>query len=310
VLSRVADALYWTGRYLERAAHGSRILHVTSHRLLDAQVDDPQGAWEEVLRSLGARALFEEHFEALDAAGVTQFVLRHPENPNAVEACIVRARENARSARDQISSDMWEHLNSLSLHIRGAGLRHQHDLFLRVQRASHAFLGATEATMSRGEGYEFLQLGTHLERADGTVRTLAAQQALTGDGEPAWSDLVALLKSCNAFEPFGKAHPEIAAGSVVESLLLDRALPHSALHCLFRCRDAANQIGGSDRPGRALGHLCADLEYAELPEASALPAFLKQLGVRIDGAAATVVAAYFETSALVTAPYAMSAEQQ
>ena len=117
MLSRVAEALYWTGRYIERAEDTSRLLHVNFHGLLDADLPDRGRAWRELILLLGREDVFREHFDDYTAQAVTEFMLWHPANPDAVTACVARARENARGVREQISSEMWEHLNRLHLQV-------------------------------------------------------------------------------------------------------------------------------------------------------------------------------------------------
>src|SRR5258705_9075759 len=111
MLSRVADSLYWTARYIERAEDTSRLLHVNFHGLLDANVPDRGRAWRELLLISGGDALFLQHFPAYTAQSVAQFILWHPENPDAVAACVSRARENARGAREQSSPEIREGVN-------------------------------------------------------------------------------------------------------------------------------------------------------------------------------------------------------
>ena len=115
-------------------------------------------------------------------ASVAEFLLWHAENPNAVASCVAHARENARSVREQISSEMWEHLNRLYFYLtqdvdRASVMRGPYDLFQRVRDGSQAFQGITAATMNHGEGYEFIQLGRYLERAAMTVRVLGVRHA-------------------------------------------------------------------------------------------------------------------------------------
>src|SRR5262245_49578053 len=110
MLSRVADALYWMSRYVERAEDITRILTVNFHTLLDAKTEDAQ-AWSSIIAITGDEESFSRHFEEYNARNVSEFLLWHPANPNAVTTCITLARENARSVREQVSSEMWEHLN-------------------------------------------------------------------------------------------------------------------------------------------------------------------------------------------------------
>ena len=138
MLSRVAESLYWTARYLERAEDVTRLLDVNFHALLDAQGHDRGDAWPRIVRLLGDSESFSEHFDEATAESVGEWVLWHEGNPNAVISCVTLARENARSVREQISGEMWEAINKLFLLVRGANRR--------LSRAGHTSSSSNFAT--------------------------------------------------------------------------------------------------------------------------------------------------------------------
>ncbi len=321
MLSRVAESLYWTGRYIERAEDTSRLLHVNFHGLLDADLPDRGRAWRELILLLGLDDVFREHFTDYTAQTVTEFMLWHPANPDAVTACVARARENARGAREQISSEMWEHLNRLHLRVTRirptAVLASPHDFFVRIREGSHAFQGVMKATLPRGEAYEFLELGAHLERADSTARLLsAAVPGLTAVVPAPVSNarLSNLLKSCGAFEAFRKqeSDDEFRPERVVAFLLLERRLPRAVCFCLERSLEQIRAISGEAlRPERAIGRVFAELAFTEL---YALDATAEQLLRRVQfgiaDAADEIAAGYFTTRTVPPGPYAQQQQQQ
>ena len=212
---------------------------------------------------IGRDDVFREHFAEYTAQTVTEFMLWHPANPDAVTACVARARENARGVREQISSEMWEHLNRLHLLVSRtrptAVLASPHEFFVRIREGSHAFQGVMKATLPRGEAYEFLELGAHLERADATARLLAVKVPGLTAAEPAsvthaW--LSNLLKSCGAFEAFRKQEsdelradrggrvPAARAAAAAGGVLLPRAVPERDPGDLGR----GHAAGAGDRP--------------------------------------------------------------
>ena len=152
MLSRVAESLYWTARYVERAEDVTRLLDVDYHALLDAHVADHGEAWHRLVALLGAEDAYSEHFESFTAQNVADWLLWHDGNPNAVVACITTARENARSVREQISGEMWEAINSLFLLVgranRRAVTRGPHTFFEQVRNGAHRFQGCADATMT------------------------------------------------------------------------------------------------------------------------------------------------------------------
>jgi uncharacterized alpha-E superfamily protein len=320
MLSRVAESLYWTGRYIERAEDTSRLLHVNFHGLLDADLPERGRAWRELILFLGRDEIFSEHFSDYTAQTVAEFMLWHPANPDAVTACVARARENARGVREQISSEMWEHLNRLHLLVSStrpaAVLASPHDFFVRIREGSHAFQGVMKATLPRGEVYEFLELGTHLERADATARLLAVKLPGLTEGEAesvtqAW--LSNLLKSCGAFEAFRKQESdELRAARVVAFLLLERRLPRAVCFSLELCLSAIRAISGDgDRPERAIGRLVAELEYTELRELDETIAILLERVMQgLTDAAYEIASGYFTTRSIPPGPYAQQQQQQ
>ena len=152
--------------------------------------------------------------------------------------------------------------------------RGPHAFFEQVRNGSHLFQGTASATMVRGEPYEFIQLGLHLERAATTVRAIASRYpvawSLPEDDPGRTQQLASLLRSCSAFEAYVKRHGlGFEPVAVAEELIRSPDQPRSVLSCLRACLDAVTRISGSDGPHvRLLGRLCADLEYGELRDPS------------------------------------------
>jgi uncharacterized alpha-E superfamily protein len=329
MLSRVAESLYWMARYIERAENMTRAWAVNFYARLEAQ---PGGElrWPGVVALTGDEALYGEHFAEWTDAGVAEFLLWHPENPNAVASCVARARENARSVREQISTEMWEHLNRLYLFLvrdsdREAVVRAPYEFFRQVREGSQAFQGITAATMNHGEGYEFIRLGRYLERAAMTVRVLGVRYGEASrlpEGTAAASlHLMAMLKSVSAFEAFrkGQAAPLLAA-AVLEFLLMSAEFPRAVRFCLERASDAVRAIsaeavrgnGRGDRVFRTLGPIRSELEYLEIGSVlgERLSPYLEQLLARIHRAGEEIESTYFSTQVVLPGPRAQQAQQQ
>jgi uncharacterized alpha-E superfamily protein len=324
MLSRAADSLFWLARYIERAEDTARLLDVEFHGLLDRHAANPEEAWREFLRTLGKQDAFSEHFDEFTASAVTSFLLWHPGNPDSVTACVEAARENARSVRDQLSTEMWERVNRLFLLVtdvdRASVLPSPHRFFVRLRDGSHGFLGVTEATMERGEGYQFLRLGTHLERADMGARVLNAafvtSDGTYADGDPSPAQMIDLLKSCGAFEAFRRhagAGARLTPTRVAEYLLLDRAFPRAVLYCLDTCLEVVRAVSGpSGGPERTIGRLCAELAFHDVFDVSADP--FRQMLARVQRSIAEsgneIADAYFITRVLAPAAFAQAQQQQ
>ena len=188
-----------------------------------------------------------------------------------------------------------------------------HEFLVRVREGSHAFQGVTKATLSRGEAFEFLELGAHLERADATARVLltSAPRLVDGSGDR----LSSLLRSCGGFEAFRRHESEEVQGErVVEFLLLDRSFPRSVLFCAERCLEAVRVISGnSQQPERSLGMLVAKARLR-----GRAPARCRRRSRRCSTRCSTGVhavgselgGAYFATRVVLPGPYAQQQQQQ
>ena len=176
MLSRVADALYWTSRYVERAENVARFIDVSLNLMLESSAHGERD-WASLVLTTGDQDIFEKKYGQATPANVTQFLTFDDEYSSSILSSVSRARENARSVRDIISREMWQELNEFYLMVMqtarpGVQPEDLIDFCARVKRAGIYFEGVTNATLSRGEAYHFANLGRMLERADKTSRIL------------------------------------------------------------------------------------------------------------------------------------------
>jgi uncharacterized alpha-E superfamily protein len=300
MLSRVADSIYWMSRYIERAENVARFIDVNLNLMLDLPVGSAQ-QWQPLVDTTGDASEFARRYGAATQHNVIQFLTFDGDNPNSMVSCLRVARENARSVREVISSEMWEQLNSFYLMVNSAAgdpdsLSDPHELFASVKMSSHQFAGVTDATMTHNEGWHFSRLGRHLERADKTSRILDVKYFLL---LPAVADVgttaddiqwAAVLRSASAFEMYRKRHGRLFPARIVEFLLLDREFPRAILCCLMAARESVHEISGTP-PGmfrnaveRLLGELCSELTYAQVDEiiGAGLHEYLDQLQTRLN----------------------------
>ncbi len=329
MLSRVAEALYWMSRYVERAEDITRLLSVNFHALLDTQVEPTQRGWERLMAINRDEKVFLQYFNKFDVRSVSEFLLWHPANPNAVLDCINRARENARAVRGQISSEMWEHLNRLYFFVkdvnRDSVLNGPHEFFRQMRDGSQAFQGVTEATLPHGEAYEFIQVGKYLERADKTIRILDikyAEASLLPEGSPAAAtQLIAMLRSCSALEPFRQSHAaQLQASRVAEYLLLSRDFPRAVSFCLGECLRGVNTLstdptklpGQLNNAQRTLGRLGAEMNYLDIEEVLSddLHPYLDKLLKRLNHAGQEIERTFFNTRVILPGKDVQQAQQQ
>ena len=273
LLSRVADALYWISRYLERAEHTARLVDVARELGLDRAASVRSRAIDRLYSSLGLPS------GAEGEPSLVRLALFDPAHRNSVAACVMSARENARQVREEISSDMWEQINDLFLRVRklqeaAAGGR-THYVSHVIVEGVHLFAGVTDATMGHGEGWQYLQAGRFLERAASTATLLDAFLVDTGDEAPAaldQADWVALLRSCSALEGYCRRYTaDVRPERVTEFLLLDAECPRSIRFAATRLEAALRAMAQySGRPvgaaERLSGRLRASLDYGQVDE--------------------------------------------
>jgi len=274
-------------RYIERAENNARILDVNLQVTLDDEnsgTDGDKTDWEPILASLEDQKLFHSLYAVTNAETVCEFVTFAKENPNSIRSSIAAARENARTVREYISSEMWERINGLYLWLNGAEARQIFaasaiDFFRHVVDCSHQFHGTTAATLTHGEGWHFLQIGKSLERADSTSRILDLKYHILlprGEEVGGTVDTVqwqAVLKSCSAFEAYRKIYTgQVTPWTVAEFIILHDSFPRSIRFCVEGVDAALHRISGCDRTHfatdaeRLSGKLCSDLNYARIAD--------------------------------------------
>jgi uncharacterized alpha-E superfamily protein len=283
MLSRVADSLYWMSRYIERAENIARLLEVNLQLMLDFQdMDDDKlkAHWEPILRSGGDEALFRELYDIADSQNVTDFLTFNTSNPDSILSSLFAGRENARMIRDQLSSEMWETVNKLYLFLRSQNARRvwesgAHDFFREIKENSHLFQGLTDATFPREEGYDYMQFGKYLERADRTARILDLKYhiLLPSVGEVGGAVDVAqwqaLLRSAGALEAYHRIYvADVVPWKVAEFLIFSETFPRSIRFCLKAVDHFLHHISGvplnqfSNEAERLSGRLLGELNFS------------------------------------------------
>ena len=280
MLSRVADAVYWMSRYVERAENIARVVDVNLHLAID--YPELESQWSPIVATTGDDEAFSARYKEATREAVLSFLTFDRESPNSILTCFANARENARSVREIISSEMWEQVNRAYLMVNEAARSkmslEDSDFFTAVKQASQLFVGTTYLTMSHNEAWHFGRLGRLLERADKTSRILdvkyfyllpRASDVGTTFDELQWA---AVLRSASAFEMYRKRHGAITPSKVIDFLMLSRRFPRSVRYCLNKGERSLHAITGtplgtwSNPVERELGRLVAELSYADIKE--------------------------------------------
>jgi uncharacterized alpha-E superfamily protein len=271
MLSRVADSLFWMGRYLERADQLARQLEVTRDTLVDLAGPDPEGAkaeWQAMLGSLCMPNLALERlvFDATDLS--------------TLAGCLKQVRENARQVREVITVEMWERINQAYWNLTEARAQEQHEAALtqilaETSGTAATWDGLTDSSMHRGEVWIFLKLGKWLERLERIGRATIArlnQRTLARSATRENVISIVLLRSIGALEAFRRLSPTKAElRSVLEFVLFQSHFPRSLRFCALESFELVGQLGrichGSDLTvGRSFGRLASRLEHGDIDE--------------------------------------------
>lgn len=306
MLSRVADSCFWLSRYIERAESSSRILDVNMQLVLDFEAlnySDSNQQWLPILATLEDQELFLQLHDKISGDAVMEFITFEKTNPNSILASVTHARENARTVREQISSEMWERINRLYLYLQSPAARAAHrespiGFHRTLVENLHSFQGITDATMTHGEGWQFLQAGKFLERADSTSRVLDFKyHVLLPQGEKVGGNIdvtqwMAVLRSCSAMEAYFKiSNGRVSSWEVAEFLILHDSFPRSIRFCVDALDSALHRISGTDRghfeneAERLSGLLRSNLDFANIGSIFkiGLHQYLEETQIRLNG---------------------------
>ncbi|MDE0160392.1 MAG: alpha-E domain-containing protein [Acidimicrobiaceae bacterium] len=308
ILARHAEALLWTGRYLERAETTSRCLNYAANSITHLRGDEARAEGELMVRTLGLQ-------EELEAVGplesqpqLVAFLLSDTDNPGSVVSAVIAVRENLRSVRDRIPIELWEEANGLYLRFPFLGHANAppgglHEVLLMVRRACLAVSGILNEGMRRDEGHAFVVVGRMLERSIFTVGLLEASHS---DARGVM-DATRMLRLTSSLQAYHRQHGNAPdPDGVVRYLLHAPDLPRSVLSCLSRAGEGLTGLGANapalDRARRKAALLRARLELGEVEEAmaSAPVATLQDFSVQLAGLAGDVHAGIVPPLAMAT----------
>lgn len=266
MLSRVAENIYWMGRYVERAENTARLVNVNAFLLLDL----PKGlapGWEPLIAITGHHDIFAARYKLHSERNVVKFMIGDLDNPSSILSALRMARENCRTIRDIVPKATWELLTELNIYARdnlqsGLTKKGRHAYLERIIEGSQLLTGMLGATLSRDEAWSFMRMGRNLERADMTTRFIDVRTANLLPDEA--SELrpfetiqwMSVLKSLSSYHMYRRRmQVQVQRAEVLRFLFQDTAFPRSFLHCLQSveqeiahlprnqgCRDAINGL--------------------------------------------------------------------
>jgi uncharacterized alpha-E superfamily protein len=303
MLSRIAESLFWIGRYIERSDGTARILDVHLQLLLEDPWIEENLACQSLLHLMGSAAPTDRLLTRKDVLATLAVDRAHPAS---IAFSVKAARENARRAREIVPTELWECLNTTSARMpRKVASEKTHDFFGWVRERAALAVGIVESGVSRDEAWHFFNLGRSLEQADMTARLLATR-SLTEASGPSWTTI---LRSCGAYEAYLRTYRGVpSARNAAEFLLLDRLFPRSivfsvtrAEQCLREMEPRTDRVGVSDEAQRVLGQIRSQLEYRPIQDILGdLPRQMDLVQEATSAASEAIGERYFPTSTVPT----------
>jgi uncharacterized alpha-E superfamily protein len=244
MLSRTADNLFWLARYMERAETTARLLEVGARIALIPSAAGYRNEWDSLLRATGSADGFAAKYTDASQKNLESYLFFDHDNPSSVAACITRARENGRIVRTALTSLVWDALNTAFQELRNLERAKRSTLELArltewTMRHSAMVRGAIEATQLRSPGYDFMNLGYYLERADSTARlmdvkyyVLLPRADFVGSGLDNYQ-WTTLLRAMSAHRAFHWAYGgEVTAPKIADFLILNPQCPRALITCV------------------------------------------------------------------------------
>jgi uncharacterized alpha-E superfamily protein len=314
MLSRVANSIYWTNRYMERVENYARFVAVNLNLALDLP-PNVEEQWDPLLVATADHSNFYRYYDSPTREDVIYFMTFDRRNPNSIVSCLQAARENARTIRETISREMWESINSLHLQLlqfsktkSSAPLDKIQDFFDSIKTNCLLYHGIVDSTFTRNEAWHFGRLGRYLERADKSSRFLDVKYfTLVQDSENTNYTLElmissAVLKSVSAYNMFRQTHKALNRSNIASFLILDRYFPRAIVYSLLQAEMSLYAIGGSS-PAQGAGNMAekklsklrSDMEYSGGEEIfkNSLHHYLDQFQTRNNEVDSTIFNTYF-----------------
>ena len=317
MLSRVANSIYWMNRYHERAENYARFLDVNFNLSLELPPHVTE-QWKPLVVTTGDWKMFESLYEKVDKERVIFFLAFDQENPNSIFNSIIKARENARAIRPEITKEVWEQINYIYYLVKEGRDKKQwkksdpRNFFTEVKKGCQLLHGIFDATISRTDGWHFGKMGQLIERADKTSRVLDVKYHMllpTHNAVGSPFDLLqwaALLKSVSAYDMYRKKYGKLTPISISEFLILDKVFPRAMLRCLMHAEYSLYKITGGDvgysnLAEKQIGILKSQLEYEDINEIfqSGLHEYLDNFQLKLNKVSKAIFDTFFSIENII-----------
>lgn len=281
MLARIANTLYWMGRYLERTEHLARYLRVQYFTTQDAPMSQNR---DFVLHSIANMAGIPwEENSSLDEAEILYKVALDTNNPMSILSTITFARENARGMRNVISTELWEVINKYYHYVNNYPVeyfktRGLYDFTLNASEHCAVIRGYVDSTLTHNDVWTLIRLGVHLERTAQIARIISCKlydiYTLT-NGEQnmpvenyQYTVLLKLLESFDMNRHHYKAAPD--REKALEFLILNSDFPRSLAFNLRQIQYFLRKLDIKDKTMNSVafkvGRMCAHYQYSLFSE--------------------------------------------
>ncbi|MNM25649.1 hypothetical protein D3C81_361010 [compost metagenome] len=278
MLNRCAEALFWIGRYMERAENHARLIDVHYHIQQEDDFREEGHKWSRLIDAIGAREEYLRQYDSFNEQDVLSFITLELGNTNSLFSCVHQARNNLRTLRQQLPSELWDIVNSFNLWLGDCTIadimQSPHQFYQQIKERASMFLGAEESVMLRGNEWRFIESGRYLERAENTVRILQSVILSCRDKEQAsiYTQLQAVLKSVSGYQAFRKYYADaVSPECILEFLIGSAAFPRSVRFSAQQLEEHLSRIEmefadrgeGYERVLRQAGKIRSELDYME-----------------------------------------------
>lgn len=233
MMGRTAEALFWIGRYAERAENHARLIDVYYHIREEKESSSGQ-AWSRLIDTIGDRTAFIEHYGSFTEQHVLQYITLDRNNANSLLACTNHARTNLRNIREKMPAELWDIMNGLYLWLKEKDVRDitidSPHLFYRFIRDNLSmFQGAATSVMPRQNEWYFIQAGRYLERAENLLRLLQSLcQDYAREEGSSYPLMLSVLKSVSGYEAFRREYADtVNLNHIIKFLMLHETFPRS-----------------------------------------------------------------------------------
>lgn len=293
MLDRIAESLFWIGRYTERAENHARLIDVYYHLREDEKGSDEQ-VWRRIVGAIGDLSAYEEKYAEYGERNVIHFLTLDATQANSLVVCVGQARDNLRKIRDRLPSELWNLLNGFYLWLKSCDTAavlgdSPHRFYQRIKEGLAAFQGTAVSIALRDDAYGMMESGRYLERSENIVRLLQSVLRYTAEtGGSSYAYLMAVLKSVGGYEAYRRLGIDALSTEEVASFLLaQEPFPRSVHYALSSFSEHVKSLGaGSSRSGSGLERIVrtadkarSELGWLERPDmtADSLEAVLRHL---------------------------------